>query len=112
MLAMLSSMEISLSKYIWIFHWKIDQILPLLRAHEWFVNCTNRFYGLRQASQQCFTKFSESFLSLDFVQSTADYSLFIRGSGTDFVVLLVYVDDITITGASLTNIENLKVLLP
>lgn len=68
-------------------------------------------YGLKQASRQWFSKFSDVLLSLGFSQSKSDYSLFIRGSGSEFIALLVYVDDIIITGASLTRIEHLKTLL-
>lgn len=50
-------------------------------------------------------------LSLGFRQSKADYSLFLRGSGTSFVALLLYVDDIIIIGPSLPLINELKLLL-
>ncbi|XP_022150316.1 uncharacterized protein LOC111018513 [Momordica charantia] len=48
---------------------------------------------------------------MGFFQSKADSSLFIRGSGSSFVALLVYVDDIIITGASLAIVDKLKSLL-
>ncbi|XP_022849769.1 uncharacterized protein LOC111371828 [Olea europaea var. sylvestris] len=40
-----------------------------------------------------------------------DYSLFTKGSGNEFVALLVYVDDIVITGSNLQVIESLKSFL-
>lgn len=55
-------------------------------------------YGLRQASRKWNSKFSQVVLGFDLVQSKSDYSLFTKGSGASFVALLVYVDDIIITG--------------
>lgn len=44
------------------------------------------------------------------MQSKADYSLFNRGTGKDFLALLVYVDDIIITGSTSSGIQQLKSL--
>ena len=67
-------------------------------------------YGLRQASRQWYSKFSHAALSFKFIQSKADYSLFTKGSGTSFIALLVYVDDIVITTPSLNAIAEVKSL--
>ncbi|RVW58117.1 Retrovirus-related Pol polyprotein from transposon RE1 [Vitis vinifera] len=55
-------------------------------------------YGLKQASRQWFAKFSEAIQSAGYAQSRADYSLFTRKQGKSFTALLIYVDDILITG--------------
>lgn len=47
-------------------------------------------------------------LNIGFIQSKTDYSLFHKGKGDDYVCLLVYVDDIIITGASQQGIASLK----
>lgn len=56
-------------------------------------------------------KFSSALLSHGFVQSKSDYSLFTRGSADSFVALLVYVDEILLTGPSETHITSVKQLL-
>ncbi|MDV3143325.1 MAG: reverse transcriptase domain-containing protein, partial [Sweet potato little leaf phytoplasma] len=68
-------------------------------------------YGLKQASRQWFAKFSDTLITLGFTQSKADYSLFVKGTGNNFLALLVYVDDVIITGANMNLVERLKHLL-
>ena len=68
-------------------------------------------YVLKQASRQWFAKFSEAMLSAGFVQSRADYSLFTRKQGMSFTILLIYVDDILITGNDPVNIAATKQFL-
>ena len=48
---------------------------------------------------------------MGFVQSKSDYSLFTHSQRTSFKVLLVYVDDILLTGNNLACVDSLKKLL-
>lgn len=45
-------------------------------------------------------KLTEALMSAGFIQSTSDYYMFTKKSGPDIVVILIYVDDLLLTGSS------------
>lgn len=65
-------------------------------------------YGLKQAPQAWFDKFSSFLLEFGFLCNTGDPSLFVYLKGKDVMFLLLYVDDMVLTG---NNQELLKQLL-
>ena len=65
-------------------------------------------YGLKQASKQWHAKLSTTITKLGFVQSKSDYALFVHSKGSYFTALLVYVDDILITGNDSQYVADLK----
>jgi hypothetical protein len=68
-------------------------------------------YGLKQAPRAWFTKLSTTLLHLGFQESKVDYSLFTFHTSTIHLFLLIYVDDIIVTGNSTTTITNLILCL-
>jgi len=68
-------------------------------------------YGLKQAPRQWNTKLSEALVRFGFVQSQYDPSLYVKKTTEGVTLVLVYVDDMLITGDSLKLIEETKVTL-
>jgi hypothetical protein len=70
-------------------------------AHPGFVCRLNKsLYGLKQAPRAWYSRFATFLLSLGFVESKADTSLFVLRRGSDTAYLLLYVDDIVLTASS------------
>ncbi|CAM8905440.1 unnamed protein product [Rhodiola kirilowii] len=72
--------------------------------------CKHRrgIYGRKQASRQWFARFSDALVEFGFKQSLNDYSLFTLTINGEFLIILVYVDEVVITGTSSTLIELVK----
>jgi len=65
-------------------------------------------YGLKQASRQWNVEMTKFLINHGFTQSKSDYSLFNRHTPAGFVFVLVYVDDLLITGNDALGITALK----
>lgn len=62
-------------------------------------------YGLKQSSRAWFTKLSSVLLTLGFIASNYDPSLFTSHSHDHTTMILIYVDDILITGSNPSHIQ-------
>ncbi|GAU24468.1 hypothetical protein TSUD_319450 [Trifolium subterraneum] len=69
---------------------------------------TKSLYGLKQASRQWYEKLSQFLTTLGYAHMPSDPTLFTKQTKTSFTTLLVYVDDIVLTGDSLEEIEATK----
>ncbi|KAL8158179.1 hypothetical protein AgCh_002750 [Apium graveolens] len=68
-------------------------------------------YGLRQALRLWFSKLAVTLKKSGYSQSKNDYSLFTQNADNSLAIILVYVDDILITGNSETTIKALNTVL-
>ncbi|CAN1323872.1 Retrovirus-related Pol polyprotein from transposon TNT 1-94 [Linum perenne] len=68
-------------------------------------------YGLKQAPRAWFETFQQTILQSGFVQSLNDPSLFTKTSSTGITVLLIYVDDMIISGSDPAGIAALRQVL-
>ncbi|GJW38349.1 ribonuclease H-like domain-containing protein [Tanacetum coccineum] len=68
-------------------------------------------YGLKRAPRQWNKKLVETLPEASFLQSKDDHSLFVKNKDGKFLALLVYVDDIIITGNNNDEISKFKIFL-
>ena len=68
-------------------------------------------YDLEQAPRAWFAKFSSTISRLGYITNHYDSTLFLRRTNKDTILLLLYVDDMIITGDNLNGIQELKVFL-
>jgi hypothetical protein len=68
-------------------------------------------YGLKQAPRAWFSKFSSVVAQQGFVPSADDSALFLRTTGAGIILILLYVDDMIITGDDLSGIRDLQLFL-
>uniref|UniRef100_A0A2N9G2B9 Integrase catalytic domain-containing protein n=1 Tax=Fagus sylvatica TaxID=28930 RepID=A0A2N9G2B9_FAGSY len=79
-----------------------------------YSNCPDKvclLYGLKQAPRAWFAKFSSIVHQFDFSSSPHDTTLFIRRSDKGMILLLLYVDDMIITGDDHSGISDFKQFL-
>ncbi|KAF3618809.1 hypothetical protein FXO38_33242 [Capsicum annuum] len=67
---------------------------------------TKAIYGLKQAHQAWFHRFSTFLLAHGFICSKSDSSMFIRKCSSGTLILLLYVDDIILTGSHASLVDN------
>ena len=68
-------------------------------------------YGLKQSPRAWFGKFSKEIQAFGMNKSEKDHSVFYKKSAASIILLVVYVDDIVITGNDHAGISNLKAFM-
>ncbi|XP_010274374.1 PREDICTED: uncharacterized protein LOC104609701 [Nelumbo nucifera] len=65
-------------------------------------------YGLKQASRQWNVKFCVKLQAYGFTQSAHDHCLFTKSTSSSFLALLLYIDDVLVTGTHESEIQKLS----
>ncbi|GJX43863.1 ribonuclease H-like domain-containing protein [Tanacetum coccineum] len=89
-----------------------------MKPHEGYFPSGNKvcrlkksLYGLKQAPRQWNAKLTSALIENGFSHRKADYSLYTKSDKDVFLALLVYVNDIIITGNNVSEIDKFKVFL-
>lgn len=65
-------------------------------------------YGLKQARRQWYKKFDNFMHRGGYSRCNADHCCYFKRCSSDYIILLLYVDDMLVSGTSLQEVENLK----
>ena len=68
-------------------------------------------YGLKQAPRQWYKKFDSFMSSHSFTRCQADHCCYFKKIDNNFIILLLYVDDMLVAGSNMQEIVNLKLKL-
>lgn len=68
-------------------------------------------YGLKQASRQWYLKFDEIISDFGFVENKLDECIYLKVSGSKFIFLVLYVDDILLASSDIVLLKNTKDML-
>jgi len=68
-------------------------------------------YGLKQASRQWYLKFDEVITSLRFVENISDQCIYQKFDESNFVILVLYVNDILLASNSVSFLNETKQML-
>ncbi|XP_052728009.1 uncharacterized mitochondrial protein AtMg00810-like [Vigna angularis] len=86
---------------------------PSVMGHRSSLCCKLKksLYDLKQASMKWYEKMSLLLLSCGYKQAHVDHNLFIKYDASDFTALIIYMDDIVLTGISMHEIAHIKQIL-
>eukprot|EP01018_Ginkgo_biloba_P009512 Gb_17559 [translate_table: standard] len=65
-------------------------------------------YGLKQAPRAWYSFIDDYFISSGFTRCESDHSLYLKHEGGEILVVILYVDDLIITGSNTSQINYLK----
>ena len=68
-------------------------------------------YGLKQASRQWNLKFNNAITSYGFIENIVDRCIYMKVSGSKFIILVLYVDDILLAGNDVGLLHDIKKFL-
>lgn len=69
----------------------------------------NSLYGLKQVPRQWYKKFESVMCEQGYKKTTSDHCVFVKKfANDDFIILLLYVDDMLIVGKNISMIDRLK----
>jgi len=75
------------------------------------VQADKALYGLKRAPRAWHDKIAEYLVTIGFLMSDADHSLYVRKSDEGIVVIIIYVDDLIVGGDNEKEVEHVKRLL-
>jgi Reverse transcriptase (RNA-dependent DNA polymerase) len=82
--------------------------LPIPKESGMVCRLKKAIYGLKQSLRAWYGKLSSALVKVGFNRSEANSFMFTKTSDKGIIIILIYVDDLVITGSDLRGIETLK----
>ena len=91
----------------------MDQLDDFLTTRKDYLVCKLRksIYGLKQASQQWYLKFNNTITSYGFIEHTVDRCIYMKISGSKFIILVLYVENILLAANDAGLLHDIKKFL-
>jgi hypothetical protein len=80
--------------------WEMCSLFILEEWDDLVCKLVKALYGLKQAPQAWYEKINKYLKSRSFKRSDSDPNLYIKEKGEEIIIMVVYVDDLIITGSS------------
>ena len=76
----------------------MDQLVGFIEEGKEHMMCKlkNSIYGLKQASRQWYLKFNDIITSFGFKENIVNRCIYLKVSGSKFIFLILYVDDLSL----------------
>jgi Reverse transcriptase (RNA-dependent DNA polymerase) len=68
-------------------------------------------YGLKQVSRQWYLKFDQVITEFEFKKNTIDQCIYLKVSGSKFIIIVLYVDDILLASSDVDMLFETKYLI-
>jgi len=89
--------------FVWTNRWGSEE-----RKEYMVCKLKRSIYGLKQASRQWYLKFNDIIVSFGFKENIVDRCIYLRVSGSKFIFLILYVDDILLATNGLDLLSRLR----
>jgi Reverse transcriptase (RNA-dependent DNA polymerase) len=85
--------------------------LSISRSERMVCRLKKAIYGLKQSPRAWYGKLSNALTKIGYKRSDADFSTFTLNTEKGIVIILIYVDDLVVTGSDQNGIDTLKAYL-
>ena len=91
----------------------MNQLVRFIKEGKEHIVCKLKksIYGLKHASRQCYLKFNDTITSFGFIENIVDRCIYLKVSGSEFVFLILSVDDILLATNDLGLLSETKKFL-
>ena len=89
----------------------MKQLEDFIKKENLVCKLKTSIYGLKHASRQWYFKYHDTITAFGFKENTVDRCIYLKVSGSKFIFLVLYVDDILLDNSGIGLLHALKLSL-